>query len=174
MHMRRAGHVVARRLNCGVRRIGDVSATFEGDLIRPLGLVTLYFAYAEGELDDFIEVLSISESFDDEKRQWTVGKKLVHARRLLGQLDINDLPAIGALLDEGRLLFDQRNALVHGRLFAGGRLVSNRRSIPERRVTPDEITQLAEQIFNWKERIWAYRWKSIVPQLASLNRSGGA
>lgn len=150
-----------------------MSATFEGDLIRPLGLVTLYFAYAEGELDDFIETLSISESFDDEKRQWTVGRKLLHARHLLGQLNI-DAPAVGALLDEGRLLFDQRNALVHGRLFAGGRLVSNRRSIPERRVIPDEITQLADQIFNWKERVWAYRWKSLVPQLASLNRSGGA
>lgn len=174
LRQRRAGRVPSGPLNASVRRTGDVSATFEGDLIRPLGLVTLNFAYAEGELDDFIEALSIGDSFDDEKRQWTVGRKLLHVRHLLDQLNISDLPTIAALLDEGRLLFDQRNALVHGRLFAGGRLVSNRRSIPERRVTPDEITQLAEQIFNWKERIWAYRWKSIVPQLASLNRSGSA
>jgi hypothetical protein len=28
---------------------------YEGDLVRPLGFVTLYSAYAEGELDELIE-----------------------------------------------------------------------------------------------------------------------
>jgi hypothetical protein len=30
---------------------------FEGDLIRPLGLVTLYAAYAEGEIDELLGAL---------------------------------------------------------------------------------------------------------------------
>jgi len=151
-----------------------MSAIFEGDLIRPLGLVTLYSAYAEGELDDFIELMSVAEPYDDEKRQWSVGRKLVHARKLLGDLRVQDTQSAIALVDEGRTLFEGRNALVHGRLYAGGRLVSNRRGTSERRVTAEEITQLAERIFNWKERIWAYRCKSLAPHLASVGRSSGA
>jgi hypothetical protein len=151
-----------------------VSAIVEGDLIRPLGLVTLHSAYAEGELDEFIEMLSGTELYDDEKRQWSVGRKLRHARRLLNDLELADMPAAITLLDEGRALFEARNALVHGRIYAGGRLVSNRRDTSERRVTPQEITRLADQIFAWKERIWSYRWKSLAPRLASVSRSTGA
>lgn len=32
--------------------------TYEGDLIRPLGLVTLNFGYAEYEIDSFLQRLS--------------------------------------------------------------------------------------------------------------------
>jgi len=42
-----------------------VIATFEEDIIRPLGLLTFYFAYAEGELDELLEVLSVREPFDE-------------------------------------------------------------------------------------------------------------
>jgi hypothetical protein len=150
-----------------------MSATFEGDLIRPLGLVTLYFAYAEGELDELIGMLSVVEPYDDEKRQWSVGRKLGHTRKLLGELRLQEPLPVDTLLDEGRKLFERRNALVHGQLFAGGRLVSNR-GTPERRVTPGEITQLAEQIFAWKERICLYRQKILAPHLSSVGRSSGA
>ncbi|MBK9132050.1 MAG: hypothetical protein IPM20_10520 [Gammaproteobacteria bacterium] len=151
-----------------------MNATFEGDLIRPLGLVTLYFAYAEGEIDELIEAASVVEPYDDEKRQWSVGRKLGLARKLLGELHLQDWSPLGDLLDEGRTLFESRNALVHGQLFAGGRLVSNRRAVRERRITPNEITQLAEQIFVWKERLWAYRQKVLAPQLPSIGRGSGA
>lgn len=47
---------------------------YEGDLIRPLGLVTLYFAYAEAELDLLLEQL---ESIEPSKKPLhTVGSKL--------------------------------------------------------------------------------------------------
>ena len=32
--------------------------TYEGDLIRPLGLVTLYFGYAKCEIDAFLQRLN--------------------------------------------------------------------------------------------------------------------
>ena len=69
----------------------EVNGSFDGDLIRPLGLVTLYFAYAEGEVDEVLEVLSVRDSFDDSKRQWTVGRKLTHAQELIGQLCSEEL-----------------------------------------------------------------------------------
>lgn len=42
--------------------------SFEGDLIRPLGLVTLYFAYAEYELDQLLKDLGGGEAHSDESR----------------------------------------------------------------------------------------------------------
>ncbi len=45
-----------------------VNRTFEEDLNRPLGLVTLYCAYAEEELDDLLQVLSAVEPFGHRKR----------------------------------------------------------------------------------------------------------
>lgn len=35
-----------------------MSSYFEGDLIRPLGLVTLYFGYAEAQVNTLIEMLN--------------------------------------------------------------------------------------------------------------------
>jgi len=54
-----------------------VSSTFEGDLIRPLGLVILYCGHAEREVDNLLAALSNLESFDNAKRRWTVDQKLV-------------------------------------------------------------------------------------------------
>jgi hypothetical protein len=38
----------------------NVNESFEGDLIRPLGLVTLRFAYAEAELDFYLRIFRCS------------------------------------------------------------------------------------------------------------------
>jgi hypothetical protein len=167
LHMRRAGQVIAPPLNCGVRRQANVSGTFEGDLIRPLGLVTLYFAYAEGELDELLQALSVRDPFDDAKRQWPVGQKLRHAQQLLRGFGASELAALDSTLDEARVLFDRRNTIVHGRIYAGGRLVYNRPNAPKC-VTPSELTELAELIFACKERIFAYRCKHLLPLLARL------
>jgi hypothetical protein len=145
-----------------------VSDTFEGDIIRPLGLVTLYFAYAEGELDELLDALSVREPFDDAKRQWPVGQKLRHAQQLLRGLGADELAALDAALDEARVLFDRRNTIVHGRIYAGGRLLSNRQNAPKR-ITPSELTELAELIFRCKERIFAERCKQLLPLLARLH-----
>jgi hypothetical protein len=144
-----------------------VSETFDGDLIRPLGLVTLHFAYAEGELDELLEALSVREPFDDAKRQWPVGQKLRHAQQLLRGFDASELAALDTALEEARVLFDRRNTIVHGRLYTGGRLVSNRPNAPKR-ITPQELTELAELIFACKERIFANRCKHLLPLLARL------
>jgi hypothetical protein len=143
----------------------SASDTFEGDLIRPLGLVTLYFAYAEGELDALLETLSEREPFDDAKRQWPVGRKLGHARQLLRSLGAPELSDLDDCLDEARQLFDRRNTIVHARMFAGGRLESNRRDAPTH-VTPVELTELAQLIFSCKERISVNHGKYLKPLLA--------
>jgi hypothetical protein len=144
-----------------------VNGTFEGDLIRPLGLVTLYCAYAEEELDNLLQVLSAVEPFGHRKRQWTVGQKLVHAERLIQQLESDDLLAgLRDALAESHRLFERRNDFVHRSLYAGGRLVSNRAGVPEEHVTAQDLTAFAESVFAWKERIWQSRQKDLLQALA--------
>jgi hypothetical protein len=144
-----------------------VSGAYEGDLIRPLGLITLYAAYAEGELDELLEALPAKEPFDDKRRQWPVGRKLVYAQRLVRALKSQTLAGLTVALAEARELFERRNALVHGRIYAGGRLVSNRRDVPVQSVSPEELVDLAERIFSCKEHINMHRCRSLLPFLAA-------
>lgn len=135
-----------------------MDGAFEGDLIRPLGLVTLYCAYAEEELDNLLQALSIVEKPSERKRRWTIGQKLARARRLIQRLESDEL--LAALL-EGRRLFERRNDLIHRCLHAGGRLASNREGSPEEHLTAHDLTAFAESIFAWKERLWLYRQKGL-------------
>jgi hypothetical protein len=146
----------------------------EGDLVRPLGFVTLYSAYAEGELDELIEALPAEEIYDEAKRRWTVGQKVNYARELVKRLRSPELKELAEALKAANDLFARRNELVHGRLFAGGRLVSNRAGKPEQRISQEDISRLADDLFNWKERLWVCRFRQLLPLLASGRPSDDA
>jgi hypothetical protein len=60
---------------------------YASDIIRPLGLVTLYAGYAELEIDTLLESLSALHDFKDQKRKWPVGQKLAQARRIVSALN---------------------------------------------------------------------------------------
>ena len=145
-----------------------MAGAFEGDLVRPLGLVTLYCAYAEGEIDQLLSVLPAPEPFDEAKRQWQVGRKLTFAQRLVRRLKASDLSGLQTMLEDAKALFKQRNELVHGRLFSGGRLVSNRTNVPVQQVSAEEIVGLAERLFTWKEQLWMHRCRHLLPLLSTL------
>jgi hypothetical protein len=145
----------------------DVSNTFEGDLIRPLGVVTLYFGYAEYELDSFLECLASAGLFPGSWRQRPIGQKLTLLADSVRTLDASVRSGLDTLLDEVRDLLDRRNALVHGCIIGDGRVVSGRSGSDETRTSPAELTSLAERVFAWKERLWAYRWKQIEPLLSA-------
>ena len=147
-----------------------VSSAFEGDLIRPLGLVTLYAAYAEAELDLLIDTLSVDSAYDDAQRQWPFGRKLSHALKLTRRFKAQSLRELESVLLNGRGLFMERNALVHGQLFAGGKLVSNRKDIPEKTISAQSIDDLSNAIFNWKEQLFINRCRHLLPLIE--DRSG--
>jgi hypothetical protein len=132
--------------------------------------VTLYFAYAEYELGLLLADLGPLEPFSDERRQWQVGRKLVQAQRLLGNLRSETLDELLGKFVEARSLFERRNMLVHSCIFTGSRVVSSRPGIPEGCTSPGEHDELAEQISSWKEHIHAYRFKKVRPLLASIGK----
>ena len=145
-----------------------MSDTYEGDIIRPLGFVTLYSGYAELEIDSLLESLSGVEKLDGKVLRWPVGKKIAKARDIVDSLSSERLNELKQKLDEAIALFDRRNALVHGAIFTGTSVVKSRVSDREQLVTPDALTSLAQEIFSVKEHINANRQKSLDPILAAM------
>jgi len=146
-----------------------VNGAFEGDLIRPLGLVTLNFGHAEYELDIFVERLAAVGLVADRWPQRPVGQKLDLLADAIRTLEDSVRPQLDALLSEVRELLDRRNVLIHGCLLSGGRIVSGRTGAVEKLTSVEDLNYLAEAIFNWKERLWLYRCKQIEPLLDQLS-----
>ena len=140
--------------------------SYEGDLIRPLGLLTLYAGYAEGEIDELLSALPSETPFDGSKRQWPVGQKLSYALKLVRKLKSDQLVGLTSALKEAQTLFSKRNSLVHSQIFAGGRVVSNRPNSSIQKVAVDDLVQLAEQILACKEQLWMHRCRHLLPMLA--------
>jgi hypothetical protein len=149
-----------------------VSGSFEGDIVRPLGLVTLYFGYAETEIDELLESLSVLDPFEESMRQRSVGRKLSHAQNLLDRVRSDELADLKQILHEAAVLFDRRNSLVHNAIYTGTQTVSSRTSGLEQRVTPEALTNLAHEIFSCKEHINAKRQRVLTPMLIALRKSG--
>jgi hypothetical protein len=142
-----------------------MSNSYEGDLIRPLGLVTLYFGYAEYEIDSFLQRLSDAGRLPGSWSQRPIGQKLSLMTESLETSQPEMQAALKALLAEVHSLLEQRNTLVHGCLLAGGRITSGRAGIDEKRTSVEELNSLAESIFNWKERLSVFRWGQVEPLL---------
>lgn len=147
-----------------------MSSTYEGDIIRPLGLVTLYSGYAELEIDGLLRALSRTEKFNEKVLLRPVGQKIAKAREIMDRLGGDALGELSENLDEALVLFDRRNALVHGAIFAGTTALESRVSGREQKVSADALTTLAREIFNIKERINVNRQKALEPVLDSLKR----
>jgi hypothetical protein len=145
-----------------------VSDTFEGDLIRPLGVVTLHFGYVEYEIDSFLERLSLVGLLPDAWSQRPIGQKLALLEEAILPLGQEVLAQLQLLLIDVRVLLEERNALIHGCIVGGGRVVSGRAGVTEGHTSPAELTILGERAFSWKERLFSYRWKVCEPVLRDM------
>jgi hypothetical protein len=97
-----------------------VNVSFEGDLIRPLGLVTLYFGYAEFEVDALLDALVGIGLAEGTPRNASLGQKLAAVRDVLSRQTIAEAGQVIAIADEVRPLIELRNTLVHSSIVAGG------------------------------------------------------
>lgn len=141
--------------------------TYEGDLVRPLGLVTLNFGYAEYEIDAFLQRLSDAGRLPGSWSQRPIGQKLSLMTESFETSQPEIRAALEVLLAEVHRLLEQRNTLVHGCILTAGRIASGRAGIKEKRISVEELNALAESIFNWKERLSVFRWKQVEPLLTS-------
>lgn len=147
-----------------------MSSSYEGDLIRPLGLLTLNFGYAEYEIDSFLQRLSDAGRIPGAWHSKPIGQKLEHLTNALRVSNAEVQSALRVLLADVDVLLAQRNMLIHGCLLAGGRITSGRSGVEEKRTSVEELNALAERIFNWKEQLSVFRWRQVEPLLAVNSR----
>lgn len=140
----------------------------DGDIIRGLGFVALYSAYAEEQIDNILECLHPIEAFDVKKRRWPISKKIKHAGGLVERIASSELSDLQSALAAGPALFEERNEVVHGRIYAGfdrtDTLQSGRANVPLRIVTAEELYELANEFSS-------YRSALIRPQIFKLPRA---
>jgi len=130
----------------------------DGDIVRGLGFVTLYAAYLEEEIDNLLTMLNSIEIFDEEKQRRPASRKIREAVKIVGKLNGQGLSALirdlGTCID----LLEDRNELIHGRIYGNfdrpDTLKSGRPNVPDREVLPEELYNLANKFANISSAIF--------------------
>jgi hypothetical protein len=138
---------------------------FEGDLVRPLGWMTLNFGYAEAEVNFIIARLSQAGVDLDVPPTAPLGQRLKALSAIFGQLHSSASAEALAILEESGSLIEKRNSLVHACVLAGGKVQPNDSAKPQFSVTPEALMALGDQLFNWKERLSAAVQLRLLPFL---------
>ena len=99
-----------------------------------------------------------------------LGQRLANFALVLQRYQGPAVAEVLALLEESKALVDSRNALIHAGIYATGRVVPNDPAKAEYSVSPEGLTALANQAFNWKERLNAAIQLRLMPE---LRESGG-
>ncbi len=142
-----------------------MSGSLEGDLIRPLGLVTLNFGYAEAEVKRLLTDLKNHGISVEVPESASLGRRLKAFEDALGGFHGEGATQVRELLERAKPLLERRNQLIHASVLSGGRVKPNDGRKSEYRVTPEELTNLAEQIFTWKDTLSVFVQKTVLPEL---------
>lgn len=142
-----------------------MSSTYDGDLIRPLGLVTLNFGYVEAQVNTLMEMLQSHNIVFDVPPAASLGQRLFEFENAVKKLQYAGAVEVLGLLAEAKPLIDERNSLVHASVLAGGRVIPNDPSKAEFSVTSEDLEALAKRAFNWKERLNSAVQRKLIPEL---------
>ena len=149
-----------------------MSGSFEGDLIRPLGLLTLNFGYAEAQVNFLLDILRSGGLPVDVPATAPLGQRVLAFVAAVKPLKCAGAVEVVTILEESKSLIDHRNSLVHASVLAKGHVVPNDPSKSSFTVTPERITSLADQVFTWKERLNAAVQLRLVPALRQRSSNG--
>lgn len=142
-----------------------MSGYFEGDLIRPLGLVTLYFGYAEAQVNFLLVMLRDNGLPIETSPSAPFGRRISDMTETIKRLSCSSALEVINLLEESRALIERRNSLVHASIISKGRVVPNDPRVAAYHVTAEELTSLAEEVFHWKERLDAAIQLRLIPAI---------
>jgi len=62
-------------------------------------------------------LFALIEPYDGAKQHWPISKKIKHAIKMLKKLDSEEFPGLSADLRTCFELFEDRNKLIHGRIY---------------------------------------------------------
>lgn len=128
----------------------------------------MYSAWIEEDVDDLLRFMNSVEPFDNRIQRWPISRKLQHVAQIVRRLNSDELENLPGALEAGVALFERRNEVIHGRIYAGhdsvDYLQAGRPNIPTRPIKSAELYQLANDF-------WDYRGNLIGPQLFRLPRA---
>jgi hypothetical protein len=130
----------------------------DGDIVRGLGFVTLYSAYLEEQIDNLLLTLSQIAEFGEDEQRWQISRKIKHAKKVLKNIEFESRDDLIASLTLSKGIFEDRNELIHGRIYGNFRrldiLKSARPNIPDREVTSSELYKLANECNDFLSAIY--------------------
>lgn len=119
----------------------------DGDIVRGLGFVALYSAYLEEQIDNLLFMLNAVEEFTEKEQRWPVSRKIKKAKALAAKFDFNGRDDLLTVLDGAKTAFEERNKIVHGRIYANfdrpDTLESGRPNTFNREIVAAELYELA-------------------------------
>jgi len=126
----------------------------DGDLVRGLGFVTMYSAWLEEDVDEILRVIDPVEPFTEAVQRYQISRKLAHTAAVIRRLGSAELEGLPEALENARGLFERRNDVVHGRIYAGHDKVdyikSGRANVRERPINSAELYALANDFSNYR------------------------
>lgn len=130
----------------------------DGDIVRGLGFVALYSAYLEEQIDDLLFMLSAVEKFTEEEQRWPVSRKIKKAKQVAAKFEFEGRDDLVAVLDEAKDAFEERNKIVHGRIYGNfdrpDTLKSGRPNVPDREVASTELYELANHFSDLQGEVY--------------------
>ena len=140
----------------------------DGDITRGLGFVSMYSAWVEEDVDDILRMLSPIQAYEEKNQRLQISQKLKNAAQIIEQLECEELRELPVALRTGIVLFEKRNSVVHGRIYADFDkkvyVQSGRPNVPTRVVTSAELYELANEFTNYRDHL-------IGPQTFRLPRA---
>ncbi len=130
----------------------------DGDIVRGLGFVALYSAYIEEQIDNLLLTLNQIVKFGEDEQRWQISRKIKHAKKALKQIEFESRDDLIANLTLCKEIFEDRNELIHGRIYGNFRrpdiLKSARPNTPDREVTSSELYKLANECYEFLSAIY--------------------
>jgi hypothetical protein len=143
----------------------------DGDLIRGLGFVTLYAAYLEEAVDQCVYVLLRAEHEPDQQIfRRSTSQKIEYVQKRVSNLRPlpDDLAQLPEALEFSNTLLEQRNLIIHGRIYdipgQGEVRKAGRHGIPDQPASSQELYALANQLFEMRSPL-LYASVSALPRL---------
>jgi len=140
----------------------------DGDIVRGLGFVSMYSAWVEEDIDDILRGLNAIRPFTVKVQKLMVSRKLEYTAAIIENFKSPELLELANILQSGVQLFEERNALIHGRIYAEfdrkDYVRSGRIGNPVREIFSSELYELANKFLD-------YRGGLIGPQLFRIPRA---
>jgi hypothetical protein len=140
----------------------------DGDIVRGLGFVALFAAYLEEQIENLRNMLGTVEAVTEREYKWPISKKIDKIKFILQIFEFETRDELIACLVGCEQLFEQRNEVIHGRIYASfdreDSLKSGRPFVPERQVKAQELYDLANNLE-------AMRGEIIRPMLFKIPRA---